>query len=165
MASNTTYRDTVYLDYGCYEFYVSDVNEDGLVFPNDPNAGSGSVKFARTTGPGNVATFPTNFGSHIIHHFTVSNNVGVEELNQELLVEAYPNPSNGLLQIEMSLAGQEQLVVELINSLGAIVYQQRINVMGAEVIPVDMRNFANGIYTLRVVGNEHFSSQKIVLQQ
>ncbi|MFT5969811.1 MAG: hypothetical protein ACI8ZO_000308, partial [Flavobacteriales bacterium] len=162
-SSSTTYRDTVYLPYGCYAFRVYDTQEDGLVFPNDPNAGSGSVKFIRATGPGNVATFNANFGSSITHFFSVTDNVGIEE-NFSNLIEVYPNPSTGIVNVSLSMLKDEATQLILVDLLGKVVYQERHAHLQQADLNLDLNHLPNGIYTLQVKTASQLSTTKIVLK-
>ena len=64
--ANTQYRDTIYLNQGCYTFEFQDADDDGISFwANDD--GSGFVRLRKVGG--NWITFEPDFGKSIVHRF------------------------------------------------------------------------------------------------
>ena len=90
---NTTYRDTIVLNQGCYRFTVNDTGDDGMDFWAN-NDGSGFVRLKRVAG-GNFHVFESDFGKSISQAFYFATNLysDVHELSaQQGDVAAFPNP-------------------------------------------------------------------------
>ncbi len=70
--ANTQYRDTIYLNQGCYTFEFQDSDDDGISFwANDD--GSGFVRLRKVGG--NWVTFEPDFGKSIVHRFHFETNL------------------------------------------------------------------------------------------
>ncbi|MBK13053.1 MAG: hypothetical protein CL849_05920 [Crocinitomicaceae bacterium] len=95
--ANTQYRDTIYMNPGCYTFEFLDADDDGIGFwANDD--GNGFVRLRKAGG--NFVTFEPDFGKSIVHNFHFETNLinSVEE--PELasgVVQVFPNPARDIL--------------------------------------------------------------------
>ena len=99
-AANTTYRDTIVLNQGCYRFTVNDSGDDGMDFWAN-NDGSGYVRLKKVAG-GNFHIFESDFGKSISQAFYFATNLysGVEELpNAEGDLAVFPNPMQDQLTL------------------------------------------------------------------
>jgi hypothetical protein len=85
-------------------------------------------------------------------------NIGVSETATSTLAQVFPNPSTGLVNIRVS--GNDTQVVEVLNVAGELVHNS--TVQGSNTI--DLSGLAKGVYTLRVVGTNGSSAQRITLQ-
>ena len=90
---NTQYRDTIYMNQGCYTFEFFDGDDDGISFwANDD--GSGFVRLRKAGG--NFVTFEPDFGKSIVHNFHFETNL-VNAVEDDLVegsaVRVYPNPA------------------------------------------------------------------------
>jgi hypothetical protein len=65
--ANTTYRDTLYINEGCYMFHLEDSGEDGLSFFANSD-GNGSCRLDRVQGI-DFEVFENDFGKEIKHYF------------------------------------------------------------------------------------------------
>jgi hypothetical protein len=82
----------------------------------------------------------------------------VTETATSTLAQVFPNPSTGLVNIRVS--GNDTQVVEVLNVAGELVHNS--TVQGSNTI--DLNGLAKGVYTLRVVGTNGSSAQRITLQ-
>ena len=98
--ANTTFKDTLSLNQGCYRFTINDVGDDGQSFWANSD-GSGYTRLKKVAG-GNFINFEPDFGRYISQAFFFQTNlVAVEE---ELPVSpasmvVFPNPSDGVFQV------------------------------------------------------------------
>lgn len=84
---------------------------------------------------------------------------GIETTHSELYV--YPNPSNGIFNINLINNSDNVATIEVFNALGDIVLSNSIN---SNRIKVDIQNQQKGIYLIKVnVGNKIFY-EKVVHQ-
>lgn len=83
--------------------------------------------------------------------------VGIGEEMATLQFNAYPNPTNGQLHVNIPVG--EKVTIRLIDATGRTVMQQQL---ANEVL--DVRGFANGFYQLQVELNGAISSRKVLIQ-
>lgn len=74
----------------------------------------------------------------------------------------YPNPSTGIFNLEFNT---EIKNIKVSNILGAEIYNQNLDLNGETSKQIDLSNFANGVYFIRVANEYGFSSYKIVLDK
>lgn len=92
---------------------------------------------------------------------------GVDNLNRELDVdlELFPNPSDGLFQLNFDTSDRGDLSVEVYDSSGNQVYMERlIDVEGPYNGRIDLTNRANGNYFLIVSQDGRTISRKLTKQ-
>ena len=91
--ANTQYRDTIYMNAGCYTFEFQDSDDDGISFwANDD--GSGFVRLRKVGG--NFITFEPDFGKSIVHNFHFETNLVNDIEGPDLArgeVQVFPNPA------------------------------------------------------------------------
>ena len=77
----------------------------------------------------------------------------------------YPNPTQGILNIQITAQMQdEDMVINITNALGIVVEQVKRSYSASTIIQVDMNRFAKGTYFIQVKTGSSNSVQKIVLQ-
>jgi len=85
-------------------------------------------------------------------------NISVGENTAILDAQIFPNPSTGVVNIRV--AGNETQVVEVLSVTGELVHNS--TVQGSNTI--DLSDLAKGVYTIRVVGANSSSAQRVTLQ-
>jgi uncharacterized delta-60 repeat protein len=85
--------------------------------------------------------------------------VGMDEMASEFDVKLYPNPTNGLLNIELG-EGVDQLHIISLN--GQVMYAENNLVNG--VNSIDMSDFADGTYIIRLVKGDAVVTKRVVKQ-
>lgn len=70
-----------------------------------------------------------------------------EYVSQDLLskIEVYPNPSEGNFNMAFNLGNNDNVNIEVFDTMGKVVYSQR-HITGFAVIPVDFSRLAKGVY-------------------
>lgn len=95
-----------------------------------------------------------------ISGFTVSFNVGVNDIEDDNYVNIYPNPANSVLNVELGAANGLVKNVTLIDITGKVVY---------EVIPegnnheIDIKSFAEGMYFVKISTENRTINRMIVI--
>lgn len=75
-----------------------------------------------------------------------------------------PNPSNGLITIEGLDYFQEPVIIEIINSAGNIVFTQlEQNPNLNKNVSIDIRDYSNGNYIIRIIGKKIAASRKFII--
>ncbi|TNF30444.1 MAG: T9SS type A sorting domain-containing protein [Bacteroidetes bacterium] len=162
-AANTTYNDTMNLDPGCYTFYLYDSQNDGLSYWAWPNQGTGFCRL-KANGSGNLINFDADFGRQITHGFSVGVLANVQETISERGIEVYPNPNSGIFNLEMSgFEGTYNIAV--VNALGQVVINRQVALGGFFETTLDLGQADNGMYFLRIVGDDVNETRRIVVSK
>jgi hypothetical protein len=75
----------------------------------------------------------------------------------------YPNPNNGVFNLELSAIQEDVVNITIINQVGAVVFQrENLNIRGTEKLNIDIGNSAPGIYQLFIKGKNSMVSRKII---
>lgn len=80
-----------------------------------------------------------------------------EELDQNDLLNIYPNPANNQITLEFELAETKNISIEIRNVLGQTVKTISTNsfTKGSNKIEVEVNEFSNGLYFLQLqIGNK-----------
>ncbi len=108
-------------------------------------------------------TYDTTFKTNYIN---VINCVGVDEEANRIALSVFPNPSQGVvkLNIEADLFNTAELKV--IDVMGKVVYEQsNISVVGSFATEIDLTGYSQGVYFITVSGDDKQVSKKIFLQK
>jgi hypothetical protein len=160
--ANTSYRDTLDLPAGCYTLEVLDTGNDGLSYWADTQQGSGYFRIRRLSNI-IVQNFQAEFGRKIHWAWTYSTSVGIEDDNDTFETNAYPSPGNGLYTIALNgMSGYATIVVS--DASGRTVLQERSELYGSDLMELDLRDQADGIYGIRVITEDHTASMRVIKQ-
>ena len=86
--------------------------------------------------------------------------VGLEE-NELSNVSVYPNPSNGIVNIEVELDGSSTASINVLNNLGQIVFNETQSTDGK--MRIDLSTLSTGVYTVKVDIDGKTTAQRISL--
>lgn len=161
-APNTTYKDTIALNSGCYKFHLKDSDDDGLsFFANDD--GNGNCKLDKVAGF-DFINFETDFGKEIIHYFYFKTDlVQVDEQNTiPLSMSLYPNPTRG--QVTLRTEGLDRnLSIRIFNATGKMIQEENHKRKSTtDGIELSTANFSPGIYHLWITDGERYATVKLV---
>jgi hypothetical protein len=150
LSPNTIYRDTVYVDLGCYTLKVEDSGNDGLSFWNN-NDGSGLL-FISNISNKVLKTFDGDFGHNINHHFTVGYTLNLDEIKQlEKRVSVFPNPSSGIVNVEWSSLNASIIDVEVIDQFGKLVTKEQFDNESMYMLKkIDLSDVTAGVYYIKI---------------
>ena len=169
LANQTTYRDTLHLQDGCYELVLVDRidstgnGEDGLYFWNNTAQGSGSFSIKRRYGsPTVLKNFPPDFGAQIFHQFSVGNYMNEKSLNYSENLKIYPNPSNSDINIETGIITSKVIEVSLFNLVGTKVYEKSFHNASQNRIKINISTLPSGMYLLRLSSDDETVTRKII---
>lgn len=106
-----------------------------------------------------VVAFLQNNATKEVYQAAIGSKIGtsgVVENGQSHSVRVYPNPASDVFVLDMNLASTEQVNVELVNSIGQVVFSQNEgSVSGSRKMNIDLNNQADGLYFVRVtIGGE-----------
>lgn len=87
--------------------------------------------------------------------------VGINNTVNAKNVAVYPNPNSGKFNIDFQLDLRDEVTVRIVNLNGQTVYSKNIGSTSAENLSIDLSDFAAGVYTLKVEGENTQITKKI----
>jgi len=84
-----------------------------------------------------------------------------EILPTDAKLVAYPNPTSGILIVESSFTDEENYTIDLINSYGQVILNQRINVIGGK-FDIDISNVSSESYLLRIMTDRNIQFINVI---
>ena len=160
LISNTQFRDTLTFSPGCYTFVVSDTDEDGLDFWAN-NDGGGMVRF-REIGATWLKSFNADFGTNIVHQFTVGSALSTSSNTHPMQWEIFPNPTKDKILIEGF--SDEKTQISVLNNLGERVIKTENIQAGFISKNIDLSKLSTGIYFVEISNNKTTTIKKVVKQ-
>ncbi|NPD44602.1 T9SS type A sorting domain-containing protein [Lentimicrobium sp. S6] len=160
--ASTIHYDTLNLDLGCYKYIAYDTGGDGMYnWPS--NHGTGHIKL-RTMDGSLVANLESWFGEFISHEFVnTAYPVRIDD-REKLTFNIYPNPSDGLFNIElMTNPGDYQ--VHIYSPAGALVYETNINSQSPGTYQLNLSDLDNGLYLINVTSGDFNMFKKIIIEK
>jgi hypothetical protein len=130
---------------------------------NHGTTGTTVVSYSFTKGPNAVHLTPTgdaNF-SNIKLDWVPTSSTGIDDAKQNAGVSIYPNPTNGILNIDFNKAN----TIRLVNMLGSIVIEEKVSESAPGTKSLDLTNFSNGIYWVNVSNSEGSWNYKVILNK
>lgn len=94
---------------------------------------------------------------------TTSNNVSVKNIKSNLSVKVYPNPSNGVMNLEFGKT-TNNVTVFITNTIGAVVYENTFN-NNQSSYTLQTEKLSNGIYFLHVESDNKKAVKRLIIQE
>ncbi len=138
--------------------YTGDYVTDGMYFhPTEAGVGEHTINYTYTDEYGCI-----NSANHTV---TVVNCVGIGE-NQAIGLELFPNPTNGLLNLNISANQFNNADLRIIDAVGKEVYRQNgLNIDGTYSTSIDLSEHPQGIYFVIIKGENQQASKKVFLNK
>ena len=114
--------------------------------------------------------FPNGTGSFrdMTPTFNAENNDGIVSTRYPSLVGAeltlFPNPTAGLLNVQMERAYSDDLQFRLYGADGRLLLSTWLN-QGATSLEIDARQLANGLYFLSVADGQAVDTHKVIVRK
>ncbi len=86
---------------------------------------------------------------------------GINDLTFQNQLNIYPNPASTSINIKVKNA-DDNLTIEIIDLQGIVVFSNNYRVMQNEVITINISSFANGIYIVKLNGENNFGTVKMI---
>jgi len=138
----------------CYVFTINDEFGDGICC----SEGNGHYRIQDNHGTV-YAESDGQYTTQNVNEFCVTV-VGLEGIAPDAPPPLWPNPTNGLLSVDLSTV-QGMAVLHLTDGLGRSLRQRTVN--GEATVQLDLGDLADGLYLLEVRAAGHRSSQRVVL--
>jgi hypothetical protein len=155
-----TINENFCLNYGCYNFTITDSYGDGLTSCSAANGGSGSYQITfNGTIKAQLTEAQANFGSTNTQNFCIIDDTGLADLAISSSVSVYPNPANESLTVTAN--GLQLTAVDLLSLTGQLL--QNIPSEGASV-KVNVADLAAGVYFIRVTTEQGIALKQIIVE-
>ncbi len=175
MSANTTYKDTVNLPNGCFVMELIDEGEDGMDWWAGVEGGYIRLKSATSTQTlenfdskwtiaGSASQYRGDFGSGFKYHFTTGWALPVEENTIQNEVFVYPNPTQGLITVDLLLTKNEAAQIEVFDIAGQLVYNTELTGSDFYSHKVNLSAAAKGMYVVNVKTQNSVFTKKVVLE-
>ena len=167
-ANTTTYEEWVGVpSTGCYTFTITDTYGDGI-FGSQWGSVDGACYV--TTVNDDLSTYGWVYsynGSYDFDEETraadVMTVVGVEEQVEQTTFNVYPNPVENVAWVDLSLAGNEEVRLDVVNLLGQRVMSQDLGTMSAgnNRMQLDLGGVESGIYLVTLTAGDTISTMRV----
>lgn len=155
-----TVTENFCLNYGCYNFTITDSYGDGLTSCSAANGGAGSYQITYNgVVKAEITEAQANFGSSNTKNFCIVNDAGLADLAISNSVSVYPNPANESLTV--SANGLQLSTVDVLSLTGQLL--QNIPSEGTSV-KVNVADLAAGVYFIRVTTEQGIALKQIIVE-
>ncbi len=89
--------------------------------------------------------------------------VGINDIAESAALNIYPNPTEGMLQIDYQFEGNRNLHLQVFDAVGRQVLQQKANAFNGFNKQLQLSNFAKGVYLLTITSEEGTARKQIVV--
>jgi hypothetical protein len=170
MNNNTTYSDNVNLSTGCYKFVVEDAACDGFSWwyyqYYTQNPGNGSLRFTNPVNFSIIYDVNGDMGCGLTKYFYVGEAPpppppdALEEWTKSASVGVYPNPATNEAFLYLTLPNLVSMRYEVTDVTGRMLFTKDLGAVTEATERIDLSNMANGVYLVRVIGNDNISVTK-----
>lgn len=93
--------------------------------------------------------------------------VGIDEYTTVSAINIYPNPASAFITISYELSVSEDVVIEMTNTIGQVVFSKSIseNNAGRHTLKIDTDNFSAGMYMLNIKTGKKDHVQKVAVMK
>jgi len=92
-------------------------------------------------------------------------NVGIKENINLSKFNIFPNPNNGLFNIQIQTAQSEKLNINISNLMGQVVYSKEVSVTNSLNKWLDLSHLEKGVYTITLENNtKDFMTKRVTIQ-
>lgn len=96
---------------------------------------------------------------------TVGVGVSIDQGNALARLNIYPNPTSGIAMVDLETYDLTDVEVELVNSLGAVLYTEKAEAVWTHRFKLDLNNYAQGVFVVRVKAGGRMVSRSLILSR
>ncbi len=123
-----------------------------------------SITYRVTDPSGNTSEEFTRMVYYTYWPKCYNSTVSVDDLKSvEEKVSVYPNPTNGIVNIDLQGALAQTATLEVYNAMGQLVISKNYNEVSGK-FDVDLSGNAAGVYTIKLIANGEVVTKRVVLQ-
>ena len=162
LKNNTIYKDTVHLPNGCFQFLLTDVQQDGLSFFAN-NDGNGSIALFGADQIRVLKRFNADFGAQVLYNFTTNFPLAIKETPVPKHIDIYPNPGNGNIYMDISYLIGQNINIQVYTMTGQKVAEKRIAAGDNIQANLDFQAQPAGVYLINIIAGDKVFTEKYVL--
>lgn len=166
LENSTQYKDTFDLAPGCYSVILEDSDDDGISFWYSSQVeGETNGQFRlRKVGAGNIVTLAPDFGSYARFDFSVGFAVEIDESDLDHEINIFPNPNNGIFQVELNGLVKDKASLEVIDMMGRPIHKEEMkaNEYFAET-EINLEQMPSGHYIVKIITNDRVYVKEFVI--
>ena len=87
------------------------------------------------------------------------------EMAKDVSIGIWPNPGNGHFTISIHNAAITSMNVQIINCIGEVVGQQKMDFSAAQNMPLNVSHLNSGIYLCKMEANDHVTVRKLIINR
>ena len=87
-------------------------------------------------------------------------------ISQEIeYLNIYPNPTNGILNIQFSILNSQDIILNLVNTVGEVIFTESLsNYIGEYNKQINLESYSKAIYFLEIKTDNGIVNKKLILQ-
>ncbi|MDB5283412.1 MAG: hypothetical protein JWO06_2487 [Bacteroidota bacterium] len=112
-------------------------------------------------------TYTNSYGCISQDTFTVVVRVcvGLNEVKDDLLFNVYPNPNNGVVNVDVRTENSQQVRLIVTDALGKIYSKMELTSGSSpKTVPVDLSSLSKGVYLLKLSGESGIKGKLLVVE-
>lgn len=125
-------------------------------FPDGTDTNNNSADFNRVCATPGTANVNTNTGC--------AATTGIFKVENKISFSVYPNPSKGMIHVNLSKANLKEVTILVTDILGKEIVQTSLGNFNG-VYSVDLSKFHNGFYFVKVISSEGEAAKRIILSK
>ena len=142
---------------GTYQIVIEDCWNHGML-----GIYTSTVSFVKGTSSSTVTPANTAYLQGVSVVWTPALTTNVDEYTKNApFANVYPNPTSGLFTVDFKNATS----IKIINTLGSIVYESKMNELTESSKTIDLTALSNGIYFVNVSNGTTSTNQRITLEK
>jgi hypothetical protein len=94
---------------------------------------------------------------------TVDEVTGLDEIQNGLTLNLFPNPTNGLITMELLSGQPEDITIMVFSAMGELIWEETIKDLNSNTYELDLSPHSNGIYFVRFKTEMFIETRKISL--
>jgi PKD repeat protein len=129
---------------------------------DETNEGLYSITYRVTDPSGNTSNEFTRMVVYTYWPKCTNSTVDVKDIDINNTVTVYPNPSNGLVTIDLKGNLAQNANIEVYNAMGQLVFNKTYTEVAGKY-NVDLTNEATGVYTVKLIANGATVTKRVVI--
>lgn len=111
-----------------------------------------------------TVTITDGLGCTASKTFTLAGNISTADVELAQNVKVFPNPSNGIVNVEINSSEKSAFTISVLNMLGQQVYSENVAVYGNMVKSVDLSNLAKGSYIVKIGSGMSAHTERVIIK-
>ncbi len=160
LVADSIYRDTIYLESGCYQFNYVDTSGDGLALWFNPDGGYGYVRILDMNEQ-LIKNFNSDFGSDLKFAFQVTDDNAEVEIVQDPILQIFPPRNKGQFEVDLFFNNKTDFRLEINSDSLGLVYEKNYQAVKELYFPIDISSQPDGTYNLNVITDDTTITRRV----